>query len=295
VLNSERTSALRVRHRRPRASESERDGERITTTAAHLHGNDTVPNHNQLTIDEAPLGAYPALAGDTDPEQATSTQEATDALVESHVGLARSLARRFLRRGETKEDLEQVALLALVKAAHRYDRRRDVTFATFATVSVLGELKRHFRDHGWMVRAPRRLHDLYLQTGEARETLNQRLGRPPTIPDIAGYLGRSEEEILEAMEAGEGYRPTSLDAPSREEGRALADELPAPGDPYEARLDHVRLMQLLPTLTDQEQVVVRRYFFDEKTQVEIGNEIGVSQMQVSRLLARSLGRLRRAF
>lgn len=219
----------------------------------------------------------------------------TDALVESHVGLARSLARRFLRRGEAKEDLEQVAMLALVKAARRYDHTRDVTFATFATVSVLGELKRHFRDHGWMVRAPRRLHDLYLQTGEARETLNQRLGRPPTVTDIAEYLGRSDEEILEAMEAGEGYRPASLDAPAREEGRALADELPAPGDPFEASLDHVRLVQLLPTLSEQEQVVVRRYFFDEKTQVEIGEEIGVSQMQVSRLLARSLGRLRRAF
>lgn len=217
------------------------------------------------------------------------------ALVDSHVGLARSLARRFLRRGENQDDLEQVALLALVKAARRYDRNRDVTFATFATVSVLGELKRHFRDHGWMVRAPRRLHDLYLQTGEARETLNQRLGRPPTVSDVAEYLGRTDEEILEAMEAGEGYRPASLDAPTREEGRPLADELPSSGDPVEARLDHVRLMELLPTLSEQEQVVLRRYFFDERTQAEIGEEIGVSQMQVSRLLARSLGRLRRAF
>jgi RNA polymerase sigma-B factor len=215
--------------------------------------------------------------------------------VESHLGLARSLARRFLRRGESKEDLEQVAMLALVKAARRFDDTREVTFATFATVSVLGELKRHFRDHAWMVRAPRRLHDLYLQTGEARETLNQRLGHPPTIQDIAGYLDKTDEEILEAMEAGEGYRPASLDAPTREEGRALADELPTPGDPFEERLDHVRLTQLLPTLSRQEQVVLRRYFFDEKTQLEIGREIGVSQMQVSRLLARSLGRLRRAF
>jgi RNA polymerase sigma-B factor len=216
-------------------------------------------------------------------------------LITGHVNMAGALARRFAGRGESPEDLKQVALTALVKAAGRFDETRGVAFATFATVSVVGELKRHFRDSAWAVRAPRPLHDLYVQLGEANETLGHRLNRPPTIPEIGAYLGQSNESIHEAMEAGNGYRPTSLDAPTSDEGRAMVDELPAGGDPYEDRLNHMRLLQLLPTLSRDEQLVVRRYFFDERTQLVIGDELGVSQMQVSRLLARSLRRLRSNF
>lgn len=216
-----------------------------------------------------------------------------NALVERHMGLARSLSRRFQGRGEPPEDLEQVALLALVGAAHRFDPDRDVSFSTFATVSVLGELKRHLRDRGWWVRLPRRVHDTYLAIGEAREALAQRYGRPPTVQDIAEHLQVTDEEVLEAVEAGGGYRPSSLDKPRHPDAAAPIDDLAATGrDEYEAALDRRRLAELLPALERHEQVAVKGYYFEDRTQADIGRELGVSQMQVSRILSSILRRLR---
>jgi RNA polymerase sigma-B factor len=214
-------------------------------------------------------------------------------LVQSHIGLARSLSRRFQGRGEPPEDLEQVALLALVGAAHRFDPGRDVSFSTFATVSVLGELKRHFRDRGWWVRLPRRVHDTYLAIGEAREALAQRIGRSPTVQDIAAHLEIDEEQVLEAMEAGGGYRPASLDKPRHPDAPAPIEELSSSsGDEYEAVLDRHRLRELLPGLEWHEQTALKGYYFDDRTQADIGRELGVSQMQVSRILSSVARRLR---
>lgn len=212
-------------------------------------------------------------------------------LFADHMGLARSLARRFSNRGESQDDLEQVALLALIKAARRFDEGRQVSFATFATVSVVGELKRHFRDRGWWVRVPRRIQDAHLRLREANERLGQELGRGPTAQELAVHLELSEEAVLEAMEAGNHYRPASLDKPVID-GGTLMDGLASGDAGYDAVDSHQELAELLPRLPPQEKLVLRRYYFDDRTQAEIGREIGVSQMQVSRLISRSLHRLR---
>src|SRR5688500_14295917 len=144
-----------------------------------------------------------------------------DELVEAHLGLARQVARRFANRGEALDDLTQVATMALLKALDRYDPDRGVKFSTYATSSMTGELKRHFRDHAWAIRVPRSIQELHLATNEAVETLRQRLGRSPNIPEIAEYLGHPEDEVLLAIEAGRAYRIHSLDAPAPGEDRTI--------------------------------------------------------------------------
>jgi RNA polymerase sigma-B factor len=136
-----------------------------------------------------------------------------DRLIEAHIGLAEHLARRFAHRGESYDDLVQVSCLALVKAVDRFDPERGVEFTTFATRTIIGELKRHFRDRGWAVRAPRRIQELYLHIGQAISTLSQEMGRSPGIKEIAVATGATEDDVIEALEAGQGYRSTSLDAP----------------------------------------------------------------------------------
>ncbi|MDQ6797987.1 MAG: sigma-70 family RNA polymerase sigma factor, partial [Actinomycetota bacterium] len=224
-------------------------------------------------------GSHASVAATADPPVDA------DQLVRQHLGLARALARRFRSRGEPIEDLEQVALLALVKVARRFDPDRHVGFSTYATVCILGELKRHFRDRGWWVRVPRAVHDVYLTLSEANATLQQELGRSVTVAELSEHLDLSEEAVLEAIEAGSHYRPSSLDRPPSEGGRPLIDELEMPDDPYDGVLDRHRLRQALPTLSERERLVLKRYFFDGATQQEIGQDLGVSQMQVSRLLA----------
>src|ERR1700681_608749 len=146
-----------------------------------------------------------------------------DELVEAPLGLAEYLARRFANRGEPLDDLVQVASLGLLKAVDRFDPERGVEFSTYATHTVVGELKRHFRDKGWAVRAPRRMQELYLRLGKVVAFLGQELGRSPTIAELAAETGVSEEEVLEALEAGQAYRFPSLDAPagSDSEGESL--------------------------------------------------------------------------
>jgi RNA polymerase sigma-B factor len=141
-----------------------------------------------------------------------------DELVEIHLGLALQLARRFANRGESYDDLSQVASIALIKAVDRFDPERGVEFSTFATRTVIGELKRHFRDKGWAIRAPRRIQELYLELGHIIGSLSQELGRPPTVAEMAAAAGATEEAVLEALEAGQSYRTSSIDAPDRQEG-----------------------------------------------------------------------------
>src|SRR5579863_1553884 len=145
-------------------------------------------------------------------------------LIEAHLGLAGHLARRFAGRGEPHDDLFQVASMALVKAVDRFDPSMGVEFSTFATRAILGELKRHFRDKSWFVRAPRRLQELYLRVGEVTGALGQELGRSPTIGEIARAVDASEDDVIEALEAGHGYRAASLDAPLPE-GDTLAERV----------------------------------------------------------------------
>jgi RNA polymerase sigma-B factor len=211
-------------------------------------------------------------------------------LVTQHVRLARALAHRFLHRGEPADELEQVAFLALVKASHRFDPDHNTTFATYATVSMLGELKRHFRDKTWMLRVPRSTQELYLSIKEAREELGHQLGTPPTVTQIAHHLDVTDEAILEAMEAGSSYWTASLDVPGPDGERTI--DVPVTDAALDGALDRQRLRVLLPRLDEREQLILQRLYFDGYTQQRVANELGASQMQVSRLLARTIAKLR---
>ena len=216
-------------------------------------------------------------------------------LVRAHLGLAEYLARRFSNRGEPLDDLIQVASVGLLKAVDRFDPERGLEFSTYATPTIVGELKRHFRDKGWAVRVPRRVQELHLRLGKIVSSLSQDLGRSPTIAEIAERAQVSEEEVLEAMEAGHAYRFASLDSPTgaEEEGaQLLSDQL---GEEDERMLDvehRVALSPLVATLPRRERTILHLRFFEGMTQSEIAERLGISQMHVSRLLARSLSDLR---
>jgi RNA polymerase sigma-B factor len=207
--------------------------------------------------------------------------------------MARHLARRYARRGEPLDDLEQVALLALVKAVDRYDPERGVNFTTYGWKVVSGELKRHFRDTTWSLHVPRPIQELYFESKAATESLRSDLGRAPTVVELADYLGRSEEEVVTALGAGATYRLTSLDAPRR--GDATRESEIQLGDPEPGfgRVEREGMVSwLLEQLSDDDRLVVRLYFFHGLSQAQIGARIGTSQMDVSRRLRRIVSRLR---
>lgn len=214
-------------------------------------------------------------------------------LIEAHLGLAEYLARRFNNRGEPLDDLVQVASTGLIKAVDRFEPERGLEFSTYATHTIVGELKRHFRDKGWAVRVPRRMQELHLRLSSLVSSLNQELGRSPTVPEIAKAAGVSDEEVLEAMEAGQAYRFTSLDAPSPgEDTGSLATSL---GEEDESMVDvehRVSLSPLIAKLPARQRTILHLRFFEGMTQSEIATSLGISQMHVSRLLARSLAQLR---
>lgn len=215
-------------------------------------------------------------------------------LVEAHLGLAFQLARRFANRGETYDDLAQVASIALIKSVDRFDPDREVEFSTFATRTVIGELKRHFRDKGWAIRAPRRIQELYLELGHVIEDLSQALGRPPTVAEMADATGTPEEAVLEALEAGQGYRTSSIDASDHQDG-TLSDRLGDVDSGFGGAEDRMMLAIATARLSDRERTILRLRFIEGLTQSEIAAEMGISQMHVSRLLAGSLSRLRDSF
>jgi RNA polymerase sigma-B factor len=216
-----------------------------------------------------------------------------DQLIEAHIGLAEYLARRFANRGEPLDDLVQVASLGLVKAVERFDPARGLEFTTFATPTIVGELKRHFRDKGWAVRVPRRVQELHLRLGAVVSVLSQEHGRSPTIGEIAQAAAVSEEEVLEAIEAGHAYRFTSLDAPTgNDEEGALSAQL---GEEDQGLIDSEHRVTLSPLIAEfprRERLILHLRFFEGLTQSEIATRLGISQMHVSRLLARSLAQLR---
>jgi RNA polymerase sigma-B factor len=226
----------------------------------------------------------------------TGDKDLRDQIVASQVGLAEYLARRFKNRGEPIEDLIQVALLGLLKAVERFDPGRGLEFSTFATPTIVGELKRHFRDKGWAVRVPRRVQELHLRMGTVVNNLSQELGRSPTIPEIAQRAEVSVDEVLEAMEAGRAYRFSSIDAPAGDdEDRAqspAAAQLGEDDTGLEEVEQRMLLSPLIASLPKREQMIIHLRFFRGMTQSEIAARLGISQMHVSRLLARSLAQLR---
>jgi RNA polymerase sigma-B factor len=215
-------------------------------------------------------------------------------LINSYTNLARSLARRFSHRGERLEDLEQVARLALVKAAGRYDPQRGQGFGSFATAYILGELKRHFRDKIWMVRVPRSVQEMHLEIRTARDDLTQAHGAAPTVAQIADYLQTTEEAVLSTMEAATNSLVTSLDVRSPD-GEAPTTEVPVTEVGFDAVLDHRLLKESISRLSATERLILKQVFFEGRTQRHVAEELQVSQMQISRVLTRTIDKMRQNF
>ncbi len=217
------------------------------------------------------------------------------ALIERFLPLARQLARRYARSSEPFDDLLQVASLGLVKAADRFDTDRGVAFSTYAVPTILGELKRHFRDTGWSVHVPRSLHERALAVQRSERALANRLGRSPRVTDIAKDLGLSVEEVLAALEAGQAHDALSLDAP--QEGRegereSLVSTIGATDARYELIEYGTTIEATIHQLPARDRRVLQLRFGQDLTQSQIAEQVGVSQMQVSRIIRRSLARLR---
>jgi RNA polymerase sigma-B factor len=230
----------------------------------------------------------------------TRDRAVRDRLVDTHLPLATHLARRFDRRGEALDDLIQVASLGLLKAIDRFDPGRGLEFSTFAVPTIVGELKRHFRDRAWSVRLPRRLQELNLELGTALAELTHELRRSPTLPELAARVGESIDDVLEAMEAGLAYRSDSLDAPTAgggdgDPGNPIASRLGTEDPMFQELIDHAEIHAVLNELPERERTIVVLRFFAGLTQAEIGERIGISQMHVSRLLTRTLEQLRQRF
>ncbi len=223
--------------------------------------------------------------------------DARKRLIERYLPLARRLARRYQRTDEPMDDLVQVASLGLIKAVDRFDASRQVVFSSYAVPTILGELKRHFRDRTWSVRVPRDLQELALRIDQTALTLSADGRRSPSVGDIAEAIGLPQERVLEALEAAAAYHAGSLDAPrptgpGEETGETLADSLGTFESGFERAEERATLEPLLACISERERTVLRLRFAEGMTQAEIGARIGVSQMQVSRLIRQALNRLR---
>jgi RNA polymerase sigma-B factor len=229
-----------------------------------------------------------AALGTDDPLRQRLRQEAISAALP----YARRLARRYRNRGEPVDDLDQVAALGLVKAVQNFQPEREAGFLNYALPTILGELRRHFRDNGWRIRVPRRLQELRLRVKETSATVAQGLGRPPTSAELAAHLGTSEAEVLDALAASQSYQPTSLFLRRAGEGAELIDTLGG-WDPYvEGTADRLVLRSLLAQLPEREQRIVALRFAANLSQRKIAERVGLSQMHVSRLLAAVIDHLR---
>ncbi|MEV1328744.1 SigB/SigF/SigG family RNA polymerase sigma factor [Micromonospora costi] len=217
-----------------------------------------------------------------------------DKAIEAWLPLANHLAHRYSGRGEPTDDLAQTAAVGLIKAIDKFDPGRGVDFAGYAIPTIIGELKRHFRDRTWDIRVPRRLQELRLAISDANSSLLQTLGRSPTVADIAAHLKITEEEVLEGLEGARAYNAVSLSTPTGDGDRAteLGDMLGGEDGEFELAELRVALGPALATLDEREQKILTLRFYGNLTQSQIAEQIGVSQMHVSRLLARALTKLR---
>lgn len=229
-----------------------------------------------------------------DDAPSASRDAARDGLVHLHLPLVEHCARRFRNRGEPLEDLVQVGTIGLIKSVDRFDTGRGVEFSTYATPTIIGEIKRYFRDKGWAIRVPRRLQELRMQISSATAELTQSLGRSPTPRELAESIGCTVEEIIEGIESSNAYSTLSLDA-TDDGDDSTSTMLDAIGIDDEG-LEHVEIREsikpLLDRLEPREKKILLLRFFKNMTQSQIAEEIGVSQMHVSRLLNRTLEQLR---
>lgn len=237
---------------------------------------------------ERELLAELADLGPDDPRRAVVRDE----LVTMHLPLVQHLARRYRHRGESVEDLVQVGTVGLIKAIDRFDVTRDVEFSTYATPTILGEIKRHFRDRTWAVRVPRRMQELQAQVTSRSEQLTRTLHRAPTVRELAASLDVSEDDILEAIEARHAYSTDTIDNGDDDGSASVTSRLGVDDRAFEAVDDRETLRPLLDQLTERERRIILLRFFHNMSQTQIAEELGMSQMHVSRLLSRSLAELR---
>jgi RNA polymerase sigma-B factor len=224
---------------------------------------------------------------------ATRDPAVRERLVRMHLPLVEYLARRFRNRGEPLEDLVQVGIIGLLKAIDRFNLDRAVEFSTYATPTIVGELKRHFRDKGWAVRVPRRLQELNLSLTKAVAELSQELGRSPTVREIAEKVHLSEDEVLEGLDTSNAYAMVSLDAPAGDlDAPTVSDQIGAEDESLVALEYRTALGPLIAELPERERRILYLRFFRGMTQSQIADRLGISQMHVSRLLNRTLSALR---
>jgi RNA polymerase sigma-B factor len=220
--------------------------------------------------------------------------QAREKLIEQYMSLVRSLARRYSYRGEQLEDLVQIGAIGLIKAIDRFDIDRGVELTTYATPNIIGEIKRHFRDKGWAVRVPRGLQELNVQLSRLMEQLTVQLGRSPTIPELAKAAGVEEEHVLEAIESGRAYTSLSLSVGGGADDDDLdpLESLGTEEHQYEVSEDRAVLAPGFRALDQRERMILQLRFFDGLTQSQIAQQVGISQMHVSRLIRRSLEKIR---
>jgi RNA polymerase sigma-B factor len=255
----------------------------------------------QETPEETPSSGRVAAADRATPDlfknyQRTRDPALRERLILAHMNLVRYLARKFANRGEPLEDLIQVGTIGLINAIDRFDPHRGIRFATYATPTILGEIRRHFRDRGWAVKVPRRLQELSLAASKAADELTQQLDRSPTVAEIAGALGVEEGQALEALELADLYELPSLDretgSDSDDSGSALADYIGQVDIEIERFDRRARLSQALSTLPERERNIIEMRFFNNLSQTDVARRLKISQMHVSRLQHRALARLR---
>ena len=266
----------------------------VVEIVVEAEAEEPAPRSSRLAVDrERTHELFLQLHGSEEGD--ASHQAARDALVEQHLPLVEHLARRFRNRGEPYDDLVQVATIGLIKSVDRFDLERGVEFSTYATPTIVGEIKRHFRDKGWAVRVPRRLQELRLSLASATSELSQKQGRSPTVSELAAHLKITDEEVLEGLESANAYSTLSLDAGdsgSGDEPMPVAETLGVEDEGLEGVEYRESLKPMLEQLPPREKKILMLRFFKNMTQSEIAAEIGISQMHVSRLLARTLAQLR---
>jgi RNA polymerase sigma-B factor len=215
-------------------------------------------------------------------------------VIRAWLPMAHRLTHRYARRGEPFDDLVQTATVGLIKAVDGYDPARGVDFVAYAIPTILGEIKRHFRDRTWAIRVPRRVQEMRIAINQAHGTLSQTLGRVPTIADIAAHLNTGEDAVLEGLEGAGHYRAVSLSTPvGVDHGRELGDLVGAPDDDYDLVELRTALGPAIAALTERERRILMLRFYGNQTQSQIAAQIGVSQMHISRLIAGALTKLRR--
>lgn len=249
---------------------------------------DAAPGHGYERL--APLFEELAACHDDEPRR----RRLRHRLVEAHLPVAQHIARRFVRRGEPLADLEQVATVGLINAVDRYEPERGIDFLSFAVPTITGEVRRYFRDHGWAMRVPRRLKELHVTLGAAVSELSQSLGRAPTARELAAHLDIPFEEVVEGLGASNAYRSRSLDSMVDDEtgSQAAAAALGQLDAELEQMENREALAPLLAELPERERAIIILRFFGNLTQTQIAQQVGISQMHVSRLLSQTLATLR---